>query len=52
MPPFKVRAKITDDRPEFGANDKGELTVAEFMRHEAGRAARLLRRERPRVPRA
>jgi CubicO group peptidase (beta-lactamase class C family) len=28
--------KITDYWPEFGANGKGELTVAELMRHEAG----------------
>ena len=32
-------AKITDYWPEFGANGKGELTVAELMRHEAGLAA-------------
>lgn len=31
-------AKITDYWPEFGANGKGELTVAELMRHEAGLA--------------
>jgi CubicO group peptidase (beta-lactamase class C family) len=28
--------RITDYWPEFGANGKGELTVAELMRHEAG----------------
>jgi CubicO group peptidase (beta-lactamase class C family) len=32
-------AKITDYWPEFGANGKEELTVAELMRHEAGLAA-------------
>ena len=32
-------ARITDYWPEFGANGKGELTVAELMRHEAGLAA-------------
>ena len=31
-------AKITDYWPEFGANGKGELTVADLMRHEAGLA--------------
>ena len=31
-------ARITDYWPEFGANGKGELTVAELMRHEAGLA--------------
>ncbi|CAA0079369.1 Uncharacterised protein [Halioglobus japonicus] len=29
-------ARITDYWPEFGGNGKGELTVAELMRHEAG----------------
>ena len=33
------KAKIADYWPEFGANGKGELTVAELMRHEAGMAA-------------
>jgi CubicO group peptidase (beta-lactamase class C family) len=33
------KAKIVDYWPEFGANGKGELTVAELMRHEAGMAA-------------
>ena len=33
------KAKITDYWPEFGAEGKGELTVAELMRHEAGLAA-------------
>ena len=32
-------AKITDYWPEFGANGKGDVTVAELMRHEAGLAA-------------
>ncbi|MBV1882448.1 MAG: beta-lactamase family protein [Pseudomonadales bacterium] len=32
-------AKITDYWPEFGASGKGEVTVAELMRHEAGLAA-------------
>jgi CubicO group peptidase (beta-lactamase class C family) len=31
-------AKITAYWPEFGANGKGELTVADLMRHEAGLA--------------
>jgi CubicO group peptidase (beta-lactamase class C family) len=31
-------AKITDYWPEFGANGKAELTVADLMRHEAGLA--------------
>jgi CubicO group peptidase (beta-lactamase class C family) len=31
-------AKITDYWPEFGANGKGEVTVADLMRHEAGLA--------------
>jgi CubicO group peptidase (beta-lactamase class C family) len=31
-------AKITDYWPEFGANGKGELTIADLMRHEAGLA--------------
>ncbi len=33
------KAKIVDYWPEFGANGKGELTVADLMRHEAGMAA-------------
>jgi CubicO group peptidase (beta-lactamase class C family) len=33
------KARITDYWPEFGANGKGELTVAELMRHEAGLAS-------------
>jgi CubicO group peptidase (beta-lactamase class C family) len=32
------RARIADYWPEFGANGKGELTVADLMRHEAGLA--------------
>lgn len=32
-------AKITDYWPDFGANGKGNLTVAELMRHEAGLAS-------------
>jgi CubicO group peptidase (beta-lactamase class C family) len=32
------KAKIVDYWPEFGANDKGSLTVADLMRHEAGLA--------------
>ena len=32
-------AKVVDSWPEFGANGKGELTVAEVMRHEGGMAA-------------
>jgi len=32
-------AKIVDYWPEFGANGKAELTVADLMRHEAGLAA-------------
>ena len=31
-------AKITEYWPEFGANGKGDLTVADLMRHEAGLA--------------
>ena len=31
-------AKITEYWPEFGANGKADLTVAELMRHEAGLA--------------
>jgi len=30
--------KIADYWPEFGANGKGDLTIAELMRHEAGLA--------------
>ncbi len=33
------RARIVDYWPEFGENGKGELTVAELMRHEGGMAA-------------
>ena len=33
------KAKIVDYWPEFGANGKGDLTVAEVMRHEGGMAA-------------
>ncbi len=33
------KAKIVDYWPEFAANGKGELTVAELMRHEGGMAA-------------
>jgi CubicO group peptidase (beta-lactamase class C family) len=33
------KAKIVDYWPEFGENDKGSLTVADLMRHEAGMAA-------------
>lgn len=36
---LNYQAKITDYWPEFAANGKGELTVAELMRHEAGLAA-------------
>jgi CubicO group peptidase (beta-lactamase class C family) len=36
---LRYEAKITDYWPEFGASGKGELTVAELMRHEAGLAA-------------
>lgn len=32
-------AAVTDYWPEFGARGKGELTVADVMRHEAGLAA-------------
>jgi CubicO group peptidase (beta-lactamase class C family) len=32
-------AKITDYWPEFGANGKGEVTVSDLMRHEAGLAS-------------
>ena len=32
-------ARITQYWPEFGENGKGDLTVAELMRHEAGLAA-------------
>lgn len=31
---LRYEAKITDYWPEFGANGKGELTVAELMRHK------------------
>lgn len=33
---IQYNARITEYWPEFGANGKGELTVAELMRHEAG----------------
>ena len=33
------KAKIVDYWPEFGANGKGEVTVADLMRHEGGMAA-------------
>ncbi len=33
------KAKIVDYWPDFGAHGKGELTVAELMRHEGGMAA-------------
>jgi CubicO group peptidase (beta-lactamase class C family) len=33
------KAKIADYWPEFAANGKGELTVAQLMRHEGGMAA-------------
>jgi len=33
------KARIADYWPEFGANGKGELTIAELMRHEGGMAA-------------
>jgi CubicO group peptidase (beta-lactamase class C family) len=33
------KAKIADYWPEFSTNGKGDLTVAELMRHEAGMAA-------------
>lgn len=36
---LRYDAKITEYWPEFGANSKGDLTVAELMRHEAGLAA-------------
>ena len=36
---LNYNAKITDYWPEFGANGKGELSVADLMRHEAGLAA-------------
>jgi CubicO group peptidase (beta-lactamase class C family) len=32
-------AKIADYWPEFAENDKGDITVADLMRHEAGLAA-------------
>jgi CubicO group peptidase (beta-lactamase class C family) len=35
---LKYNAKITDYWPEFGSNGKGELTIADLMRHEAGLA--------------
>ena len=36
---IRYDAKITEYWPEFGANNKETLTVAELMRHEAGLAA-------------
>ncbi len=33
------KARITDYWPEFGANGKGNTTIADLMRHEAGLAA-------------
>jgi len=36
---LRYDAKVTDYWPEFGANGKRDLTVAELMRHEAGLAA-------------
>lgn len=35
---LRFEAKITHYWPEFGANDKGELTVADLMRHSSGLA--------------
>jgi CubicO group peptidase (beta-lactamase class C family) len=35
---LRYEAKITEYWPEFGANGKDELTVADLMRHEAGLA--------------
>jgi CubicO group peptidase (beta-lactamase class C family) len=35
---INYNARIADYWPEFSANGKGELTVAELMRHEAGLA--------------
>ncbi len=44
---LSYHARITDYWPEFGANGKGDLTIAELMRHEAGLATfnRTLSRE-------
>lgn len=36
---IQYSARIADYWPEFAANGKGELTVADLMRHEAGLAA-------------
>ena len=36
---LRYEAKVTEYWPEFGANGKSELTIAELMRHEAGLAA-------------
>ena len=36
---LEYTAKIVDYWPEFGANGKGELTIADLMRHEGGMAA-------------
>ena len=33
---YRYDAKVVDYWPEFGANGKSELTVADVMRHEAG----------------
>ena len=35
---LRYEDKIADHWPEFGANGKAELTVADLMRHEAGLA--------------
>ena len=35
---INYNARIADYWPEFGANGKGELTIADLMRHEAGLA--------------
>jgi CubicO group peptidase (beta-lactamase class C family) len=36
---LEYQTKIVDHWPEFGENGKGEITVADLMRHEAGMAA-------------
>ena len=36
---LQYNARITDYWPEFGANGKMDLTIAELLRHEAGLAA-------------
>ena len=33
---YSYDALVTDYWPEFGANGKGELTVADILRHEGG----------------